>query len=265
MVLQFERSGGVFLRIPRPIRNTVLRCLWPLIPGGVDTGRRVVQAPHLEKLLDHAAHSNRFGCVFNAGSGEGGYSPLLLALPGVECLMESDFGYRDQQPNRIDRRQVFFCSSLTSIPLPDSTFDLVLCTEVLEHVHEHEQALDEITRVLTPGGWLLITVPTPPAPFDPAHVREGYRREELSAMLAQRGFDIVETRFCMHFFFRFLLKTWRRWPWRPTILFWIMGLLDTLLPIGSPMDLMILARLRDGAQVSVDGSVRDAVGVESRP
>jgi len=219
------------------------------MPGWLDEGRRMVQGPHLRALLDRAAQSHRFHTVFNAGSGEGGYSPLLLSLPGVESVVESDFGFRDHSPHRIDAKQVFFCASLASIPLPDQKFDLILCTEVLEHIQEHEQALDEITRVLAPGGWLLITVPTPPAPPDPAHVREGYRPEELSAMLAQRGFQIIETRWCMYYFFRFLFGNWSRLPWKPRILIRSLSALDRILPLGPPMDLMILARFADAQEV----------------
>jgi SAM-dependent methyltransferase len=225
------------------LKRRLRKWLWPLMPGWVDEGRRLVQGAPLQALLNRAARAHRFPCVFNAGSGEGGYSPLLLKLPGVESVVESDLGLRDHQPNRIDAKQVFFCASLASIPLPDRKFNLILCTEVLEHIQEHEQALDEIARVMAPGGWLLITVPTPPAPPDPAHVRDGYRPEELSDMLTQRGFDIIETRFCMHYFFRFLFKNWSRMPWRPRILIRGLAVLDQLFPLGPPMDLMILAQL----------------------
>jgi SAM-dependent methyltransferase len=226
------------------LQKTAQKFLWPLMPGWPDEGRRIVQGPHLRAFLERAAtESQRFRCVFNAGAGEGGYSPLLLGLPGVESVVESDFGWASQPPRRIDARQVFFCASLSSIPLPDRSFDLILCTEVLEHILEHEQALDEVTRVMTPGGWLLITVPTPPAPADPAHVREGYRPEELAAMLVQRGFEVIETRFCMHFFFRFLLGNWWRLPWCPRVLIRGLATLDKLFPIRLPMDLMMLARL----------------------
>jgi hypothetical protein len=92
----------------------------------------MVQGAPLQALLDRAAQAHRFPCVFNAGSGECGYSPLLLKLPGVESVVESDFGFRHQRPSRIDARQVFFCASLASIPLPDRKFNLILCTEVLE-------------------------------------------------------------------------------------------------------------------------------------
>ena len=149
------------------------------------------------------------------------------------------------QPARKDRRQAFFCSSLVSIPTTDQSFNLILCTEVLEHIQEHEQALDELARVLAPGGWLLITVPTPPAVPDKAHAREGYRPEELGGLLTDRGFEVVDQRFCMYFFFRFLLANWPHWPWAPRIFVRSLAYLDRLLPIGPPMDLMILARLGD--------------------
>jgi SAM-dependent methyltransferase len=214
------------------------------MPGWPDEGRQIVQSPHLGALLERATlESRHFRHVFNAGAGEGGYSPLLLSLPGVEKLVESDYSYGSCRPRQIDPRQVFFASALQSIPIASHTFDLVLCTEVLEHVQEHEQALSELARVITPGGWLVITVPTPPAIPDRAHVREGYQPEELRQMLQRRGFEVVETRFCMHYFFRFVLGTWPRLPWRPRILIRSLSRLDTWIRLGPPMDLMLLARL----------------------
>jgi SAM-dependent methyltransferase len=227
------------------LKKRLQEILWPLMPGWPDEGRRIVQGPHLQAFLKRATgESRRFSRVFNAGSGEGGYSPLMLKLPGVTKAFESDFSYTRHLPSRIDPRQVFFGASLASVPLADRTIDLILCTEVLEHIEDHERALDEITRVLVPNGWLLITVPTPPAPPDPNHVREGYRPEELGGMLRQRGFEVVETRFCMRYFFRFLLSHWSRFPvWCPRIVIRAIALLDRLLPLGPPMDLLMLARL----------------------
>jgi SAM-dependent methyltransferase len=243
------------------LKKVIRKWFWPLMPGWPDEGRRIVQRPHLRALLDRAAKgSDRFRRVFNAGAGEGGYSPLLLALPGVESVVESDFGWRSEQPRKIDPRQVFFCASLTSIPLPDESVNLILCTEVLEHIHEHEQALDEITRVVVPGGWLLITVPTPPAIDDPAHVREGYLPGELTSLLTRRGFEVVDSRFCMYFFFRFVLRNWARLPWCPKGLILGLATLDSLVPIGPPMDLMILAQMaieKTAPVYSVAGTVEE--------
>jgi len=232
------------LKLPVWLKKSLRKGLWPLMPGWPDEGRQIVQSPHLRAMLERATReSRRFRRVFNAGAGEGGYSPLLVSLPAVELVIESDYSYGRCRPRRIDPKQLFFCSALESIPLASRTFDLVLCTEVLEHVAEHDEALDELARVMKPGGWLLITVPTPPAIPDQAHVREGYRPEELRRMLVERGFEVVETRFCMYYFFRFVLGTWPRLPWCPRILIRSLSRLDTWIRLGPPMDLMLLARL----------------------
>ena len=46
-----------------------------------------------------------------------------------------------------------------ALPFPDATFDRVICAEVLEHVPDDRGAMDEIARVLKPGGTAAVTVP----------------------------------------------------------------------------------------------------------
>ena len=50
-------------------------------------------------------------------------------------------------------------SSIESLPFEDSSFDLVLMADVLEHISDDDGALRELRRVCSPGGVLLITVP----------------------------------------------------------------------------------------------------------
>jgi SAM-dependent methyltransferase len=45
--------------------------------------------------------------------------------------------------------------SVEALPVEDGSFDLVLCTQVLEHVEEPSQAVRELYRVTTPGGRVL--------------------------------------------------------------------------------------------------------------
>jgi SAM-dependent methyltransferase len=46
-----------------------------------------------------------------------------------------------------------------ALPFPDDAFDRIIASEVLEHVTDDQQALDELCRVLKPGGTLAATVP----------------------------------------------------------------------------------------------------------
>ncbi len=49
--------------------------------------------------------------------------------------------------------------SLTALPFPDASFDAFICLEVLEHIPEPRRAVEEIARVVRPGGVGVITVP----------------------------------------------------------------------------------------------------------
>jgi SAM-dependent methyltransferase len=46
------------------------------------------------------------------------------------------------------------------LPFPDHTFDRVICAEVMEHVHGYPETLQELARVLRPGGTMAVTIPT---------------------------------------------------------------------------------------------------------
>lgn len=47
----------------------------------------------------------------------------------------------------------------TCLPFPDACFDLVICSEMLEHIPDDDAAMGEITRVLKPGKSLVVSVP----------------------------------------------------------------------------------------------------------
>jgi SAM-dependent methyltransferase len=53
-----------------------------------------------------------------------------------------------------------------NIPLPSSTFDLILSHEVIEHVQDDRAAVSEMIRVLKPGGRVVIFCPNRGYPFE---------------------------------------------------------------------------------------------------
>jgi SAM-dependent methyltransferase len=119
--------------------------------------------------------------VLDIASGEG-YGAALLArtakhVTGVDAD-ERAIEHSRQAYYAANVR--FLVGSVTDIPLADSTIDVVASFETIEHVEEHERMLDEIRRVLAPGGVLVISSPNKlvysdePQYVNPFHVRELY-------------------------------------------------------------------------------------------
>lgn len=79
-----------------------------------------------------------------------------------------------------------------TFPLDSSSFDIVLCNQVLEHVFNPDEFLNEINRVLKPNGKLILTVPfvwdEHEQPFDYAR----YSSFGLIHLLEKSGFQIIE-------------------------------------------------------------------------
>jgi SAM-dependent methyltransferase len=46
------------------------------------------------------------------------------------------------------------------LPFRDQSFDAVICSEVMEHVHDYRAAARELARVTRPGGRVAVTIPT---------------------------------------------------------------------------------------------------------
>tara|TARA_R110000868_G_scaffold99535_2_gene273902 strand:+ start:10179 stop:11009 length:831 start_codon:yes stop_codon:yes gene_type:complete len=57
------------------------------------------------------------------------------------------------------RNTEFSMSAVEDLPFEDGKFDKLICGEVLEHVFDKDAALDELLRVLRPGGALVVSVP----------------------------------------------------------------------------------------------------------
>ena len=56
-------------------------------------------------------------------------------------------------------RWALAAADVACLPFKDDFFDLVICSEVLEHIQDHFQAIREIVRVLKPGCNLVVSVP----------------------------------------------------------------------------------------------------------
>ena len=68
------------------------------------------------------------------------------------------------------RGGVDILADISALPFADASVDGVICTYVLEHVADARACIDEIARVLKPGGWVYVAIPflfpTHPDPLD---------------------------------------------------------------------------------------------------
>lgn len=88
------------------------------------------------------------GRVLDVGCGDKPYEPWMS---GATSYFGIDVSAGPRVDAVIEPRKPW--------PVADEDFDVVLCTQVLEHVVEGDRLLMEATRVLKPGGTLLVTVP----------------------------------------------------------------------------------------------------------
>jgi SAM-dependent methyltransferase len=228
---------------------TRVKPIWQWFQAGwPDDARAVTHRAALRQIM---GRDQLHGACLNAGCGEGLLAGFLESFPAVTRIVHMDL-----EPPRVaaywaDRRHEDHAGSVTEIPFETGTFASVLCTEVMEHVPDDRRGFAELRRVMAPGGLLVLSVPTPPAPFDPAHVREGYTLAELQERLETSGFEVLRSQTCFYGTLRATMAVWR-WQFRvlghnrrsfvPRFALVMAGHLDRVLPVGRPWDLVVLAR-----------------------
>jgi SAM-dependent methyltransferase len=98
------------------------------------------------------------------------HSPLRPLLRRAASYTRTYWG--DDPPGTI-RRDGARCEDVTALSFDDSSVDLIVSSEVLEHVPEVELAFRETERVLRPGGSHLFTVPPRPRTIRRAELIDG--------------------------------------------------------------------------------------------
>lgn len=84
--------------------------------------------------------------------------------------------------------------SASQLPFADGSFDSVLCTQMLDDFPEPSVILNEITRVLAPGGVLLLTVNQLYPVHDPPYDFYRFTRYGLEYQIKKAGLSVVQFR-----------------------------------------------------------------------
>jgi SAM-dependent methyltransferase len=134
--------------------------------------------------------------VLDAGAGElrnRAYCDHLQYVSQDFCQYEGKGDGVALQTGAWDTTRIDLVSDITAIPAPDASFDVVLCTEVFEHLPDPPAALREFARLLKVGGRLIVTAPfCSLTHFAPFHFATGFSRYWYEVHLKALGFAVEE-------------------------------------------------------------------------
>jgi SAM-dependent methyltransferase len=129
---------------------------------------------------------------------------------GTNLRMLRDAGFVNFRGLDLHEEAIRWCSDkglgkvdkgdICNIPSSDNIYELVMATDIIEHVDEDITALREVNRVLCPGGLAIITVPAFQSLWGlqdtVSHHKRRYRKHELVEKLKSADLVVVE---CCYF------------------------------------------------------------------
>lgn len=137
--------------------------------------------------------------VLDYGCGSGRLIPLLAPLGQVHAFDVTPTVLETVRERHPDARVVAGDGSYPT-PLADNTYDLAICSEVIEHTIDQASMVRDLFRVIRPGGLLLLT--TPNARFE-ARYKAGTRNLQpvenwlaaagLRRLVEAAGFEVLGT------------------------------------------------------------------------
>lgn len=155
--------------------------------------------------------------VVDVGCGDGALAGCLVKAGALVTGVEPESVGRELARGEFNRHGLVGTFVAQLEELPSDAFDVAVCSDVIEHVSQPEKLLQDLRRVVRPGGMVVVTTPIrlTEIPLDSLHVQEFFP-SEFQGLMAQ-GFDQVEIQ--RHIpLAGLLLYYWRPWfflrrPW----------------------------------------------------
>jgi SAM-dependent methyltransferase len=144
--------------------------------------------------LDRFAPGWRARSILDAGCGTGGN---LAHLEGSGTRVGLDFAPQALEGCRSRGLARLVRGSITALPFADASFEAAISMSVIYHewVRDPADAVRELHRVLTPGGVLLLDVPSYPSLTSPHDVAvmtaRRFTPEQLRTLVEAAGFDVL--------------------------------------------------------------------------
>lgn len=125
--------------------------------------RRWLHTQRLEWVLSALERHKPTPChrALEIGPGSGTYLPTLCAMADEVVAADIEDAYLEKAKTLTSRLPNLqpLKDDITASKLPSGHFDLILCTEVIEHIPGSAAGLREMRRLLRPGGVLVLSTP----------------------------------------------------------------------------------------------------------
>jgi ubiquinone/menaquinone biosynthesis C-methylase UbiE len=146
----------------------------------------------IASLLERFFRRSDRAMILDIGGGTGGLAKVMSRFGSVVGL-----DYSEEALSYYFQRHPVVCQGdATHLPFGSSTLDFILALDILEHLEDDANGLDEFYRVLKPGGQALLTVPAFRFLWgrldDVAHHYRRYTRQELVLKAEQSGLQVIK-------------------------------------------------------------------------
>ena len=159
----------------------------------VGTNNEAVRKDWLKETLKSLPAGLR---LLDAGAGELANKKYCTHLDYISqdfCQYEGTGNDKGLQMESWDTNKIDIVGDIVDISEDDESFDIILCTEVLEHLPDPIKALEEFQRLLKKDGILILTAPfCSLTHFAPYHFSSGFNRYFYEHHLNSLGFKINE-------------------------------------------------------------------------
>ena len=144
---------------------------------------RVLKFRNVSRYFDNTPKG---GKVLDYGSGDRPYEPFLKERFGSYIAGDHPEANKKHEA----RPDVYIVDE--RIDLDDDSVDCVLLTEVMEHIFRPAVALNEINRVLKPGGYVIASVPFAMREHEQPYDFYRYTSFAIRNLAADAGFEVIE-------------------------------------------------------------------------